>query len=84
MNFQIINSITGIDILRDDTEEIPHPTIILDMIYKAGGRKKGYSKNEYVVKNVIGKLDFGHLYLTVRNRNKSLNELLTCLDGLIP
>jgi hypothetical protein len=84
LSLEKVNSITGIDIQKDDTEKIPHPTVIIDKIYKAGGRKNGYSKNEYVIKDVVSKLDFNNLYLAVRNRNRSLNELLTCLDGLIP
>jgi len=83
LSMEKVNSIACIDIQKEDTEKIPHPTVVLDAIYKAGGRK-GYSKNEYVVKDVVSKLDFSNLYLTVRNRNNSLNELLTCLDGLIP
>jgi len=79
-----VNSIAGIDIQKDDTEKIPHPTVVLNEIYKAGGRIKGYSKNEYAIKDIVSKLDFSNLYLKVRYRNNSLNELLTCLDGLIP
>jgi hypothetical protein len=84
--FQIgdINAIAGINIQAGNSEEISHPAIVLDKIYKAGGRTSGYSKNEYVVKDIISKLDFTNLYLNVRNRNASLNELLTCLDSLIP
>jgi hypothetical protein len=84
LSIEKVNSIAGIDIQKDDTEKIPHPTVVLDKIYKDGGRKNGYSKNEYAIKDVVSKLDFSNLYLTVRNRNSSLNELLTCLDGLIP
>jgi len=84
LSIEKVNSIAGIDIQKEDTEKIPHPTVVLDKIYKTGGRIKGYPKNEYVIKDVVGKLDFSNLYLTVRNRNNSLNELLTCLDGLIP
>jgi hypothetical protein len=84
LTIETINSIAGINIQIHDTELIPHPTAVLDSIYKAGGRTKGYSKNEYAVKDIVSKLDFSNLYLTVRKRNNSLNELLTCLDGLIP
>jgi hypothetical protein len=79
-----INAIAGINIQTGNSEKIPHPALVLDRIYRAGGRMSGYSKNEYVVKEIISKLDFTNLYLNVRNRNNSLNELLTCLDGLIP
>jgi hypothetical protein len=84
LSIEKVNFIAGIDIQKEDTQKIPHPTVVLDKIYKAGDRKKGYSKNEYTIKDIVSKLDFSNLYLTVRNRNNSLNELLTCLDGLIP
>jgi hypothetical protein len=84
LTLDIVNSITGIDIQNDSTETIRHPAVVLDEIYKAGGRKSGYSKNEYVVKEVVSKLDYDNLYMAVRTRNNSLNELLTCLDELIP
>ncbi|MDR1315495.1 MAG: DUF4276 family protein [Spirochaetales bacterium] len=85
-DFQLdnINTIAGIDIQTGNSEEIPHPALVLDKIYKAGGRTSGYPKNEYVVKDIVSKLDFTNLYLNVRSRNASLNELLSCLDGLIP
>jgi hypothetical protein len=79
-----INAITGINIQTGNSEEIPHPAVVLDKIYKAGGRTSGYSKKEYVVKDIISNLDFTNLYFNVRNRNNSLNEFLTYLDGLIP
>jgi hypothetical protein len=68
-----INAIAGINIQTDNSEKISHPALILDKIYKAGGRTSGYSKNEYVVKDIIGRLDFENLYFNVRRRNNSLN-----------
>jgi len=84
LSIEKVNSIARIDTQKEDTEKIRHPTVVLNKIYKAGGKKNGYSKNEYVIKDVVSKLDFSNLYLTVRKRNNSLNEFLTCLDGLIP
>jgi hypothetical protein len=84
LTLDIVNSIAGIDVQKDSTETIRHPAVVLDKIYRAGGRKSGYSKHEYVVKEVVSKLDYDNLYIAVRNRNNSLNELLSCLDGLIP
>ena len=78
-----INAIAGINIKTDDSEKISHPAVLLDKIYKAGGRTSGYSKNEHIVRDIVRRLDFTNLYLNVRKRNNSLNELLTCLDGLI-
>jgi hypothetical protein len=79
-----INEIAGINIQTGNSEEILHPAVVLDKIYKAGGRTSGYSKHEYAVRNIVTMLDFTNLYINVRNRNNSLNEFLTCLDGLIP
>jgi hypothetical protein len=84
LTLHIVNCIAGIDIQKDSTEIIKHPAAVLDKIYKAGGRQSGYSKNEYVVKDIVSKLDYDNFYIAVRKRNDSLNELLTCLDGFIP
>jgi hypothetical protein len=84
LTLDIVNTITCMDVQKDSTEKIRHPAVVLDKIYKAGGRKSGYSKHEYVVKEVVSKLDYDNLYIAVRTRNNSLNELLSYLDGLIP
>lgn len=84
LTIETVNSIAGIDIEKDDTEKISHPTVTLNRIYEAGGKKRGYSKNKNAIKHVVSKLDFNNLYLVVRKRNNSLSELLACLDGLIP
>ncbi|WP_059369714.1 hypothetical protein [Treponema endosymbiont of Eucomonympha sp.] len=78
----IASSIAGIDIQKESTEQIRHPTVILDRIYQSGGKK--YSKHEFVVKRTVNALDYENLYVEVRKRNNSLDELLSCLDGLIP
>jgi len=83
LTMEVVNSIAGIDIEKEDTEKIPHPAVVLGKIYLAGGRKHGYSKNQFVVKDIVYKLDFYNLYINVRNRNESLNDFLTCMDGLI-
>ena len=82
LSLNTINSITGIDIQTGSTESLVHPSIILDKIYQVAGSK--YTKNKYVVQRTVYSIDYENLYLNVRNRNNSLNELLTCLDGLIP
>jgi hypothetical protein len=84
VSFDIINSIAGINVKTENTETIPHPSIVLDAIYKKCGRTSGYSKHEYAVRDIVNRLDFTNLYMNVRTRNNSLNEFLTCLDGLIP
>jgi hypothetical protein len=82
LKLELINAIAGIDISVESTESIRHPTVTLNNIYQQVGKK--YSKAKYVIQNLVYSLDFTNLYLNVRNRNNSLNELLTCLDGLIP
>jgi len=82
LTIDLVNSIAGINIQKDDTGKIAHPSVVLNKIYTAGGKKHGYSKNEYAVKSIVENIDIGNLYLSVRHRNSSLNELLVCLDGL--
>jgi hypothetical protein len=77
-----VNSIAGIDITTTSTESIDHPSTVLKQIYKSVG--KDYNKKKWEVERTVHDLDYGNLYLCVRNRNNSLNELLTCLEGLTP
>ncbi len=82
LSFEIANKITGIDIRSDTTENIQHPSDTLKQIYMMG--KTTYDKSEENVLRTVDALDYENLYINVRTRNKSLNELLTCLDGLMP
>jgi hypothetical protein len=77
-----VNSIIGIDIAITSTESIDHPSLTLKQIYQSVG--KDYNKKKWEAERTVYVLDYENVYLCVRNRNKSLNELLTCLDGLIP
>jgi hypothetical protein len=77
-----VNSIVGIDITSDSTEVIDHPSLVLKEIYPSVG--KSYNKKKREVERIVYDLDYENLYLNVRARNNSLNEFLTCLDGLIP
>jgi len=82
ISLDIANKIAGIDVSRDSTESIEHPSDTLKQIYMKGGTT--YDKSKEKVQRTVGNLDYENLYINVRNRNNSLNELLTCLDGLIP
>jgi hypothetical protein len=82
LSFETVNKISGIDVRSDSTESIPHPSSILKQIYIEGGTT--YNKSEKKVHRTVDALDYDNLYLAVRKRNASLNEFLTCLDGLIP
>jgi len=83
ISLDIVNKIAGIDVSKDTTESIEHPSDILNRIYTEYGETY-YNKSKDNVQQVVKALDYKNLCLNVRNRNKSLNELLTCLDGLIP
>jgi len=76
------NEVSGIDICKDNTEKIKHPSNTLKQIYIKGGTT--YDKSKEKVQRTVDVLNYENLYLNVRRRNNSLNELLTCLDGLIP
>jgi hypothetical protein len=77
-----VNSIAGFDITVTSTESVGHPSLVLRKIYQSIG--KDYNKKKWEMERTVYVLDYENLYLNVRRRNNSLNELLTCLDGLIP
>ena len=81
LSLETANEIAGIDISSDSTEIIPHPSDILKQVYIRGGTT--YDKSREKVERTINALDYENMYVNVRNRNSSLNELLTCLDGVI-
>ena len=81
ISFLTANEITGIDVSKDDTEAIPHPSEALKQIYMKGGTT--YDKSKEKVQRTVDVLNYENLYINVRNRNNSLNELLTYLDGVI-
>lgn len=76
-----VNSIVGFDITNDSTESIDHPAVVLKHIYQSVG--KNYTKKKWETERIVYNLDYDNLYLNVRKRNNSLNELLTCLDEFI-
>jgi len=82
LSLETANEIAGIDVSKDDTKIIPHPSDTLKQIYIRGGTT--YDKSKEKVQRTIDALDYKNLNSNVRNRNDSLNELLTCLDELIP
>ena len=76
-----INKIVGFDIMTNSTETINHPSLTLKTIYQSVG--KDYKKKKWETERTVYCIDYENLYLNVRKRNESLNELLICLDGLI-
>ena len=82
LNIQIVNETASIDVSKDDTQVIICPSDTLKQIYIKGGTT--YDKSKEKVERTVNYLDYDNLYFSVRKRNNSLNELLTCLDGLIP
>jgi hypothetical protein len=77
-----VNTMVGFDITTTSTETINQPSLTLKKIYQSVGKE--YNKKKWEVERTVYVLDYDNLYMAVRNRNDSLNELLTCLDGLIP
>ena len=71
-----VNAIAGIDVSTDSTEIIDHPTEKLNRIYR-------YTKSKNKVARIVNALDYVNLYVGVRQRNNSLNELLVHLDSII-
>ena len=82
ISLETANNIAGIDVSKHNTEIIPHPSDTLKQIYIKGGTT--YDKSKEKVQRTVEALNYENLYIKVRHRNNSLNELLTCLDGLIP
>jgi hypothetical protein len=82
LSVETVNKIAGLDVSKDSTESIPHPSETLKQIYLKGGTT--YDKSKEKVERTVDVLDYENLYINVRHRNNSLNELLDCLDGLAP
>jgi hypothetical protein len=70
-----VNAIVGIDVSKDSTETVAHPTEKLQTIYR-------YTKSKHKVARTVNALDYANLYINVRQRNNSLAELFTQLDGI--
>jgi hypothetical protein len=75
-----VNKIAGIDVRSETTEMITWPSDILRQIYRFIGIK--YTKKAWQAQVTSDALDYENLYLSVRNRNNSLNNLLECIDGV--
>ena len=82
LTISYVNQIVGFDITTLSTETIHHPSLTLKTIYQSVG--KDYNKKKWEIERTVHCLDYENLYIAVRDRNNSLNELLDCLDGLIP
>jgi hypothetical protein len=82
LNLPHITTIVGFDITTNSTEVICHPAVVLKRIYNSVGQD--YQKHKWEAERIAYELDYDNLYFNVRNRNDSLNKLLSCLDGLIP
>jgi hypothetical protein len=76
----VVNSIIGFDITAISTETLPRPSLTLKNIYKHVGLD--YNKKKWETERTVLNLDYDNLYISVRKRNDSLNELLTCFDTI--
>jgi len=81
LTLDIANCEAKIDLKIASTETIPHPAEILNNIYQHVG--KAYHKDKKQVQRTVNKLDYANLYMGVRMRNNSLNELLTSIEGVL-
>jgi hypothetical protein len=77
LTLEKVNAIAGIDVSKDSTETIAHPTEKLQLIYK-------YTKRKHKIHRIADALDYANLYINVRQRNNSLAELFMHLDGIFP
>jgi hypothetical protein len=75
-----VNTIAKIDVSKDSTEIIPHPSETLQCIYNTVN--VGYTKRKQQVNRVVNALDYVNLYVNVGQRNNSFSELLTHLDSI--
>ncbi|GHV02490.1 hypothetical protein FACS189485_03010 [Spirochaetia bacterium] len=80
LTIEKVNKIAGIDVRYETTEAIPWPSDILRQIYRLIGIN--YTKKAWQAQVTSDALDYENLYLSVRNRNNSLNNLLECIDGV--
>lgn len=81
LTISLVNYITNIDIQKDTTETIPHPAEILHTIYQKVNF--AYHKKRSQVQRTVSVLDYENLYIAVKTRNNSFNELISCLDKII-
>jgi hypothetical protein len=64
-----------------NTENIDEAANLLKAIYASVGMT--YKKEKAYIDRTINKLDFGNIYLEVRNRNTSLNELISEFESVL-
>jgi hypothetical protein len=81
LSIDTVNSIAGIDVSKDSTESISQPSETLKRIYNSVNI--GYQKTKKQVQRTVSALDFINLYINVKKRNKSFNEFVSCLDGIL-
>jgi hypothetical protein len=80
LTIETVNTICNIDIKNDTTEKIPHPSEALKQIYMRGGTT--YDKSKTKVERTVDFLDYENLYVNIRKRNNSFNELLTDIESI--
>jgi hypothetical protein len=75
------NGVLGIDVTKDDIEQVPRPSIALDEIYATAGLN--WDKSEANVKRTVNSLNFGELAEAAGSRVVSLAPLLAALSGFM-
>jgi hypothetical protein len=72
---------TGIDPRSDDTEDLAHPSVDIDRIYKLEGR--AYRKSRKHIERTIGALDYAEVYLRLPARHQSVRELVAEIETFL-
>jgi hypothetical protein len=80
LTIETVNAMCNIDIKNDTTEKIPHPAETLKQIYMQGGTT--YDKSKKKVERMVECLDYENLYINIRKRNDSFNELLSEIESV--
>ncbi len=65
----------------ENTENFDEPATLLSEIYLSAGIK--YNKNKKSISKTVNSLDYSNLYLEVKNRIPSLNELIESIENKI-
>ena len=81
LNHTVASRLLGIDVSSNSTESLLNPANDLHRVYQQAGR--AYNKSKKTIQRTVDAIDYANLYISVRSRNQSLNELLTCLDSIL-
>lgn len=81
LNISLANQEAGIDITKQSTEVIIHPADTLNKIYQHAGL--AYHKTKKQIQRTVNNMDYANVYIGVRARNCSLDELLSFIESIM-